>query len=212
MPSIVEELQRDAIDPAVDVSTLLRKALVVATKLGLEDFRKWVTLELDGYRRVPVPDYRKLSGQVVLSHPHFGRRPMMFGDPRMGDLVSEHELRAPIGPLCNLLRSSSGQFKIDFPPALQSLLVAPFSNVPGVPTLEVSRSSIEMVLDAVRNAILKWSLQLEADGIRGEGLSFTSAEVAAARQHAQQLQPPTINIGTMVNSSIQQSSDGATLT
>jgi hypothetical protein len=211
MPSIVQELQRDAIDNNVDVSTLLRKALVVATKLHLEEFRQWVTLELEGYRRVSVPEYRKIQGQVVLVHPRFGRRPMMFDDPAMGYSVTAHEMRAPIGPLCDLLRSESSTFKLDFPPALQSLLVAPFFDAPGVPSLEIGRASIEMVLDAVRNAILKWSLRLEEDGVSGEGLSFTAGEIDIARRHARDLQPPTIIIGTMINSSIQQSSDGARL-
>ncbi len=39
MGSIVIELRRDALSPDVDVSTLLRKALVIATKLGIPDFK-----------------------------------------------------------------------------------------------------------------------------------------------------------------------------
>ena len=42
MSSLVEELQRDALDSKIYVSDLLRKSLVVATKLNLADFSKWV--------------------------------------------------------------------------------------------------------------------------------------------------------------------------
>ncbi|MHB8473615.1 MAG: AbiTii domain-containing protein [Gammaproteobacteria bacterium] len=49
MPSLVEELQKDALNQAVKLTELLQKSLVVATKLKLNEFASWVRLELDGY-------------------------------------------------------------------------------------------------------------------------------------------------------------------
>jgi hypothetical protein len=49
MTSLVEELQRDALDSSVSVLDLLRKALVVATKLNIDEFKEWIELELKGY-------------------------------------------------------------------------------------------------------------------------------------------------------------------
>ena len=37
MSSLIHEMQQDALDNKVPVSTLLRKALVVASKLGISD-------------------------------------------------------------------------------------------------------------------------------------------------------------------------------
>jgi len=42
MSSLVQELQQDALDNKVPVSTLLRKALVVASKLGISDADDWM--------------------------------------------------------------------------------------------------------------------------------------------------------------------------
>ncbi|NEP10109.1 MAG: hypothetical protein F6K14_07810 [Symploca sp. SIO2C1] len=49
MGSLVIELQKDAYDPSVSALTLLRKALVVAKKLDIKEFQKWIDLELSGY-------------------------------------------------------------------------------------------------------------------------------------------------------------------
>jgi hypothetical protein len=210
MSSLVEELQRDALDSSIPVADLLRKALVVATKLKLDEFREWVELELNGYRVVDVPYYRKAIGQAILHNPRRGAMPMVFGDPKMAEVVSQHEHRAPVGPLEELAGSSGSRLAVDFPPELQNLLLAPFPYQPGIPQLEISRSSVVMILDAVRNAILKWSLTLEAEGIVGEGMSFSPIEREKAQQHRTELRPVNfIQIGTMENSVIQQSSPDA---
>lgn len=45
-----------------------------------------------------------------------------------------------------------------------------------VPTVLLSRTQVDGVLDAVRNTALEWSLRLEKDGILGEGMTFSSDE------------------------------------
>ena len=47
---IVIELQRLASDGNCPVDELLRKALIVSTKLQIADFTSWIRCELDGYR------------------------------------------------------------------------------------------------------------------------------------------------------------------
>jgi AbiTii len=41
---------------------------------------------------------------------------------------------------------------------------------------EVSAASLNRILDEIRNKILRWSLALEKAGVRGEALSFSTAE------------------------------------
>ncbi len=43
--SIILELQELAADSNIDVSDLLRKCLIIATKLRLEDFKMWIQHE-----------------------------------------------------------------------------------------------------------------------------------------------------------------------
>ena len=51
--SLVHKLQADAIDQNINVSSLLRTAKVVATKLDLQDALVWINRELDGYLEPP---------------------------------------------------------------------------------------------------------------------------------------------------------------
>jgi hypothetical protein len=48
------------------------------------------------------------------------------------------------------------------------------------------------ILDAVRNALLDWSLKLEKSGIKGDGMSFSNEERTKAHESQ-----PTYNIGTI---------------
>ena len=48
MASLVQELQKEALDPNVKVSDLLRKALVVSKKLGIAEIEAWINKELNG--------------------------------------------------------------------------------------------------------------------------------------------------------------------
>ena len=79
----------------------------------------------------------------------------------------------------------------------------------GVPlqaTRRLSRSAVVGIIDAVRNMVLDWCLQLEEDGILGEGLVFTAKEKAAAAQSNY-----VINYnGPVAHSQIQQGSPHAT--
>ncbi len=57
--SLVLQLQRDAMEPNTRVSDLLRKSLVVASKLEIADFGRWAQQELNGYiGQKEAPPYR----------------------------------------------------------------------------------------------------------------------------------------------------------
>jgi len=56
MPSLVEELQRDALNANAKVSDLLRKAKAIAVKLELPELEEWVEHELNGYPEGDVPE------------------------------------------------------------------------------------------------------------------------------------------------------------
>src|SRR5208283_5268685 len=63
--SPIDELQLDASNVAVSVSSLLRKALMVSSKLELSDIPDWINKELSGYvDGDSLPSYRTVHGQV----------------------------------------------------------------------------------------------------------------------------------------------------
>jgi hypothetical protein len=49
--TLLRELQRDALDPSVDITTVLRKARVLAARLNNAEFVAWIQHELNGLPR-----------------------------------------------------------------------------------------------------------------------------------------------------------------
>jgi hypothetical protein len=81
MASLVLELQTDAINENVKVSQLLRKALLVATKLNVLELKKWCENELRGYESSEVSNYRRVRGQLRAMNPLRGSPPWWRGLP-----------------------------------------------------------------------------------------------------------------------------------
>lgn len=186
MSSAVIEIQRDALDRSVPVTDLLRKALVVARKLEIDDLQKWVERELNGYPKSPdVPEYRMVTGNVKGWNPFHGWIPVVFESPEEADAASRRAIGQSAAELESILERNDpeGQLHIPLPHRAQRAL----SESMGFDTnfsLFVSPAAIVRALDAIRNALLNWSLQLEADGILGEGLTFSEKEKKAASEKA----------------------------
>ena len=57
--SLLDEIRSDLIDEAANLSSTLRKAKILASAIGLPEFREWIDFELSGYTdRDRVPSYR----------------------------------------------------------------------------------------------------------------------------------------------------------
>lgn len=70
MSSIVLDLQNEGTKADCDIVSVLRKAHLIAAKLGLTDFDKWILCELNGYQNNDkVPDYRKIRGVLKAFNP-----------------------------------------------------------------------------------------------------------------------------------------------
>src|SRR5919106_30118 len=74
--SLVLELQQLAADGETNILDLLRKALLVATKLNLIEFRDWIRNELNGYQSGELPSYRKCPAEVKGRNPFHGLIPI----------------------------------------------------------------------------------------------------------------------------------------
>jgi hypothetical protein len=176
MASLIEELQRDALNSNIQVGNLLRKAKTIAVKLDLPDFEKWVENELNGYPSGDVPDYRIIIGQVKAHNQFHGWLPVIFPDDKIEQAVSKQRISDSVAELESLIANSGKRgLMISLTSELKKLLME-FFRFNGDFTIVVSASTIEGVLDAVRNALLEWALKLEKSGIRGEGVSFSSDE------------------------------------
>ncbi len=109
----------------VGVADLLRKALLVAKKLGLGEFEKWVSKELAGYETVAeIPDYREVKGQLKAFNPHQGGWiPVLFsGNPAHVEPLSRRHCGQSIAEI-ESFKSADGELAM--PPREGSAVKVP---------------------------------------------------------------------------------------
>jgi hypothetical protein len=203
--SVVIELQREALDRGVRVSDLLRKALVVARKLGLREFQTWIEKELNGYGNGDdVPEYREMFGEVRGWNPVRGWIPLLFEDPKEGEMLSHRKCGQAIAEIEHMLegKKEKSSLHMPFPQDLQRRLSRGFGFETQV-TLITQYSGMVRIIDSARTIVLNWALKLEEDGILGEGLYFTEREKKMAEQSPQNI---TNFFGPVQSPQIQQGS------
>jgi hypothetical protein len=175
MNGLVDQLQEDALNQDVPVSTLLRKVKVTAVKLGLDEVLTWVESELSGYRS-ELPDYRQGRGQTNGWNPHHGWQPIHFGDPAFGDLVATVNFVEPVANYEALLDKGEGPFQMPLSMELVALLNETLSiQVPRVVN-NIARGTIVQIVQRVRDMVLDWALELARAGVTGEGIRFSNDE------------------------------------
>ncbi|MBA0288579.1 hypothetical protein D7Y39_01820 [Stenotrophomonas maltophilia] len=206
MGSLVHEIQLDAANAEVSVSALLRKALIVSTKLNVFEDVAWIKAELSGYGDgigVEIPVYRQLRGTPQVRNPYHGYIPLQM-PPETQEALCKVSLNFSAAEIEAVLNQKDGNVRLTFSAKVTDYLLRSM-DVPMQPVLSFSASAFVKVLDCVRNRVLQWALDLESAGVLGDGLSFTPVEVQAA----QQVTHNTITIGTMNNSQLQQLSSGS---
>ena len=189
MSSLVQQLRDEALNSSTSASNLLQKALVVASSLNIQDFKRWIGLELKGYPDdlAEIPTYRRIQGRIQSSSSASRGRwvPVAFldaEDAEIAQALSVHVLVHPIGEIESILRNEgAGQslrFSLDV--YAEQLLRTPTDNSVQFSRL-VPKASISGVIDAIKTSILEWSLALEQEGILGDGLTFNPEEKESAQ-------------------------------
>ena len=181
--SLIIELQKEALDDNLKISTLLRKSLVVAKKLNISDFEIWISSELNGYTcdLNDIPEYRLLHGKLEALNQYHGWRPAIISDEKTAELVSTIKISQSIASIESLVNSDSGYLSYSPHQNQQNILSEVFSYSTKF-QLNISKSQVVSILDAVRNIVLEWALRLENDGILGNELSFSDDEKHTAVQ------------------------------
>lgn len=191
MSSLVLELQRDAYNSQVPASDLLRKALIVARKLNISEFEKWINLELNGYPEEgeDVPEYRRVMGLVRAHNPFHGWIPFIISDPGLAEAASKRGFAQPVGEVEKILdlQKDESLCIVYYHPKAAAMLIS-LMPVEMTPALHIPTSQIYKIVQSVRNIVLDWSLKLEADGILGEGMTFTAEEKQAASTNTYHIQ------------------------
>lgn len=200
MSSLVLELQQEAMDSSNGAADLLRKVLVVASKLGQGELRLWATNELSGYsdssldykQMKEMAPYRCMNAQIMARNPVRGWVPVMFEEAELEGLLSQAWNLQPVSELEHTIKDIKPDaiLSIPFPP---DVLNKVFSQHAGyrmgiIPQQVVQPSQIRGILDAIRNVVLNWSLKLEEDGILGDGMTFSAKEKNVASRNTYHIQ------------------------
>ena len=175
--SAVKQLQKLAINPVTNISHLLRLSLTVATKLNLSEIH-----ELEGYSAAKdIPEYRWVTGSPKLHNPINGWIPVLSENRKYIEQINKLPVGMSIGEVENNVKTQeSGSVLImHYPPAMEAEMMKQFE-VPFKPALFLPPTANVGILEAVRNKILDWALELESQGIEGDELEFTEKEQEVA--------------------------------
>ncbi|AZS19181.1 hypothetical protein [Caulobacter sp. FWC26] len=193
MASLVQQMQREALDQATPISQLLRKVKLAAFKLQLQEGVAWAEQELGGYTGPgqAYPDYRIIRGAPVAQNPVRGDYMPISAPPRVIESISLWPVTQSISSLEELTKGAGPLF-FRYSPDLIARLNQQMSLPMNLPVmgLQVHRSVAFGVVDRVRDIVLDWAMALEANGVVGSELNFTTDEQKRAATM-------TINIGAM---------------
>ncbi len=187
MASIVLELQSELVGSEIRLSSSLRKGLLIATKLGLSELEKWLISELEGYNLTnELPEYRKLQGVLYYNNPYIGTRPVGIPDNDLEKTITKKPMAYPISELEKILESQGKDNNANLTSTFPGGMQVKMQKMCGFSAdyrfiLHLEYYQIEGIVEAVRNTLLKWTLQLEEDGILGDGIVFSTKEKEAAK-------------------------------
>lgn len=183
MSGLIEEIQRDSLSTDIQIETLLRRVKLAAAKLQLNSLGEWVEQELIGYVG-EVPEYRKAHGHPVAWNPYNGWIPVHVANEQVSSLISVARIGQSISSLRDLLENESANGQLSFP--VSSGLVAKLNEIMNFQTpkmaIQISRGNVVGILDHVRNMVLDWAIEMERQGVVGQGLSFSVNEREEAKQ------------------------------
>lgn len=192
MAGLIEEIQRDALDPKVPVATILRKVKVAAAKLALPNLEDWVQMELEGYTG-ELPAYRQLYGRPKALNPFQGWIPIMMASDKEQDLISQAPVRQSISSLEDLVeRSQNGHIEIQYPASFIRMMNQRMGVELGQMANHLAVTQVQSIINTVRDMSLDWAVRMEKQGIVGEGLSFNANEKAQAKSAM-----ATFNVGNI---------------
>jgi len=207
MGSIILDLQNEMLSSNQKVSDLLRKAYVIARKLKIADFERWIHNELNGYNnKSDIPSYRILTGEIRGWNQFNGWIPVMITDIELQIKLSQYQNFQGIPELEAMtnMEEIKGGVHVPLPD-----LYSRFTGHDTKYKLELNIIQIKGIIETVKNIILEWLLKLEEDGIMGENLIFSNEEKEKAVKSNY-----TVNnfYGNVNNSQIQQNTNNSNQT
>lgn len=198
MSSLIKDFQRDLIQSSKSTTELLRTAKLISAKLGLSDITEWLNAELGGYDDpTKIPDYRLVrQGELLVRNPVRGWMPSGSVDLRIKNSQPMTQLEALLGPKPIVIPLAPRERF-----AVRDQLGS--SMMHWEQQIQISEVQLKGLINAVRDKLLDWSLELEKRGILGDNMSFDENERKSAHSQTFHIQNFTGVFGNVSNSSVQ---------
>ncbi len=187
MNSLVLDLQKEVIKPDCDIVNVLRKAHLIAVKLDLKEFDKWITCELYGYgKNDTVPNYREVMGELEALNPYRGWDAVLIRSTQTQNSICRRKIRISISEIKELYKKSNNTVVL----SLSGDQQAELNRISSFPLetqyrIEFSITAVGNIMEMVKNTILEWTIKLEAEGILGEEMQFDATEIETAKKMPQ---------------------------
>ena len=183
MSSIVIDLQNEITSSDCDIVKILRRAHVIAYKLGLKEFDKWISCELNGYpNQNDCPDSRKVRGILKAFNPYNGWIPTIIPDMELEKTICEIKIPNSVSEIIDLCSTSeNGLISEFYGEQLEHLNKMVESLLPMRYALHIPNTAVMDIVEKVKNSILDWTLKLEEEGIVGEEMIFSADEKKTAQ-------------------------------
>lgn len=173
----IKELQKEVNDSNMPLSSLLRKAKIIASKLEQKEFLEWLDKELNGYSKdESVPEYRILKGIPQGYNPYRGWIPYLIDNPENQESISRRGSSQSIGELEEILKSKTNSLMMKYSPEVEKMLREGVGSNVDL-RLMVDRASVAGILEHVRNSVFDWTVKLQEAGISDESSEFSEKDV-----------------------------------
>lgn len=185
MLTLIPELIARATDPTIEITTLLRKAVVAARLLKLPEAASWFEHELQGYPDgCPVPSYRRRRGILKLRQPN-SPFPLPVADSELALQWQTRLLPQPVSELV-ALAAAQNPLRIRYSPENMTLLKAELRTRFEV-ELWFPPVLLREVIEELQGQVLNWAVELVEAESSGDRMNNMPQE--------QQAQQVTIHIG-----------------
>ena len=192
--SLLDEIRTDLVNESAALSNTMRKAKILASALGLPEFREWVDFELSGYPdRSKVPSYRifRPTNLGTFSGPfQSGAKNVPLPTYNLPDLVKDFAdnliLFDGVGTLQGMLTEDSRSLQRKWPPEMVILARETIQMSGDMVLVDAHQPlppyTISGILDNVKNKLLDFTLGLQENNITSEELDNGTVKPELVRQ------------------------------
>lgn len=179
--SIILKLQKKCLDKNESLQDLLREALLISSKLKLDDFKEWINSELKGYNG-NIPEYRVITVKLKFFNPYQGWIDAIVDD-KLEEVLRKTNIAQPISEIEKIVNDYQPEQKIQVDLKDNNILmIQRLYKTDFKPAQFINYIQFFGIIDKVRTLLLEWTLKLEEDGIIGNDyLIFTEGEKEMAK-------------------------------